>query len=85
MKKHSYASEQQPVRPVSDQTAEAEQTRDTAFGKAECVASATECTGLSPAAVRDEPEAQAYAQLYGVHTQLPEKGRNVTAQQPKKH
>ena len=84
MKKHSYASEQHPVRPVSDQAAEAEQTCDAAFGEAANVASATECTGLSPAAVRGEPEAQAYAQLYGVHAQLPAKGRNVTAQQSKK-
>lgn len=45
--------------------------RDTAFGQAEFVASATECTGLSPAAVLSEQEADAYARLYSVHRQLP--------------
>lgn len=33
--------------------------------------SATECTGLSPAAVPDADEAQAYAALYGLPPQQP--------------
>ena len=44
---------------------------DAAFESPEVVASATECTGLSPAAVLDEQEAGAYAQLYSVHRQKP--------------
>lgn len=33
------------------------------------LASATECTGLIPAAVEDESEAQRYAELYAIHRQ----------------
>ena len=41
------------------------------FYDAEHVASATECTGLSPAAVQDDAQAEAYAGLYAVHPQKP--------------
>lgn len=78
MKKKSYAPEQQPVRSVSRQDEAAEQAQDEAFGEPEFVASATECTGLSPAAVCGEEEAEEYAQLYAIHEQLPARGRNVT-------
>lgn len=37
----------------------------------EDLASATECTGLTPAAVRTENEAQNYAHLYAIHEQKP--------------
>ncbi len=33
------------------------------------LASATECTGLIPAAVEDESEADQYARLYAIHRQ----------------
>lgn len=42
-----------------------------AFEMPEFVASATECTGLSPDAVLSEQEAEAYAQLYGILPQKP--------------
>lgn len=37
----------------------------------EDLASATECTGLTPAAVRTEDEADNYAELYAIHQQKP--------------
>lgn len=85
MKKQSYASQQQPVRPVSDQAKAAQEAHDTAFGEPQVVASTTECTGLSPAMVPDEQVADNYAQLYSVHVQLPAKGRNVTTGGAEKH
>lgn len=47
------------------------------FDEIEFVASSSECTGLTPSAVLDEDEADAYAQLYAVHKQkpIPEKRR----------
>lgn len=79
MKKKNNASEQQPVRPVSGQDEAAEMARDKAFGEPELVASATECTGLSPAAVRSEEEAEHYAQMYGVHVQLPARAKHAAS------
>ena len=35
------------------------------------LASATECTGLTPAAVQSPEEGEAYAQLYAIHQQKP--------------
>ena len=35
------------------------------------LASATECTGLVPAAIQTPEEAENYAQLYAIHTQKP--------------
>ncbi len=35
------------------------------------LASATECTGLTPAAVQTPSEAENYAQLYAIHMQKP--------------
>lgn len=43
------------------------------FYDTEKVASTTECTGLSPAAVLSEEEAESYAELYAVHRQKPVK------------
>lgn len=49
----------------------------------EKVASTTDCTGLIPAAVDDESQAEAYASLYAIHPVKPEgleftsKGQNV--------
>lgn len=37
----------------------------------EDLASATECTGLTPAAVRTEGEAESYSRLYAIHRQKP--------------
>ena len=37
----------------------------------EDLASATECTGLTPAAVQSEEEGEAYAELYAIHHQKP--------------
>ena len=39
--------------------------------EAEDLASFTECTGLTPAAVQTEEEGEAYAELYAIHTQKP--------------
>ncbi len=41
------------------------------FYDTEKVASTTECTGLSPAAVLSDEEAESYAELYAVHRQKP--------------
>lgn len=58
--------------PIVRQTTDAmRHAADETFASPEFVASATECTGLSPAAVLSEQEADAYAQLYSVHRQLP--------------
>lgn len=35
------------------------------------LASATECTGLAPAAIQTPSEAESYAQLYAIHMQKP--------------
>ena len=48
------------------------------FYDTEKVASTTECTGLSPAAVLSEEEAESYAELYAVHRQKPVKMRKNT-------
>ncbi|MEF9880648.1 MAG: hypothetical protein RR653_05280 [Clostridia bacterium] len=37
----------------------------------EDLASATECTGLTPAAVQTQSEAESYARLYAIHEQKP--------------
>ena len=37
----------------------------------EKVASITECTGLIPAALKDEEEAKSYQDLYSIHKQIP--------------
>ena len=37
--------------------------------KVEDLASATECTGLTPAAVQTPDEAESYASLYAIHRQ----------------
>ncbi|MEG0742169.1 MAG: hypothetical protein RSG96_01555 [Clostridia bacterium] len=37
----------------------------------ENLASATECTGLTPTAVRNEGEAESYSRLYAIHAQRP--------------
>ena len=37
----------------------------------EDLASATECTGLTPAAVQTDGEAESYARLYAIHRQKP--------------
>lgn len=41
------------------------------FYDIEKIASSTECTGLTPAAVLSEEEAEAYAELYAIHRQRP--------------
>ena len=41
------------------------------FYNLETVASATECTGLTPSAVLDDQEGEAYAELYAIHRQPP--------------
>lgn len=46
--------------------------KDAAFYDVEKVASTMDCTGLIPAAVTDEAEAQSYAELYAVHPVKPE-------------
>lgn len=38
---------------------------------AETVASNMECTGLIPAAITDDEKADAYADLYPIHRQVP--------------
>lgn len=48
--------EKTPMMPIAD---------------AEDLASATECTGLTPAAVQSEEEGEAYAELYAIHQQKP--------------
>lgn len=35
------------------------------------LASATECTGLAPAAIQTPSEAESYAELYAIHMQKP--------------
>lgn len=37
----------------------------------EMLASATECTGLTPAAVQSPEEGESYAELYAIHQQKP--------------
>jgi len=37
----------------------------------EILASSTECTGLTPAAVQSPQEGEAYAELYAIHQQKP--------------
>ena len=37
----------------------------------EKVASNTECTGLIPAALKDEEEAESYQDIYSIHKQIP--------------
>lgn len=77
MSEHPFAPGVRPTQPgVQPSTPQApypaaEPDDDTAFYVPEFVASATECTGLSPAAVLDEQQADAYAQLYSVHKQKP--------------
>lgn len=58
-----------------------EHTPDTqsSFYDVEHVASATECTGLSPAAVQDDAQAEAYADLYAMHPQKPAGGADGSA------
>ena len=41
------------------------------IAEVEDLASATECTGLTPAAVQSEEEGEAYAELYAIHNQKP--------------
>ncbi|MBP3647462.1 MAG: hypothetical protein J6K55_13680 [Clostridia bacterium] len=41
------------------------------IAEVEELASATECTGLTPAAVQSEEEGEAYAELYAIHNQKP--------------
>lgn len=50
-------SRQTPVNPPVPEVAE--------------LASATECTGLIPAAVRTPGQARSYAELYAIHMQKP--------------
>ncbi len=44
---------------------------DESFYNIETVASITECTGLTPSAVHDQEEADAYGELYSIHRQIP--------------
>lgn len=46
------------------------------FYDIEKIASATECTGLMPAQVESEEEAENYAQLYAIHPVKPRETRN---------
>lgn len=46
------------------------------FYNIENIASATECTGLMPAQVENEEEAENYAELYAVHPVKPRDTRN---------
>ena len=63
---------QPPLKPISASPVDAvSETENTPFSMPEFVASATECTGLSPSAVLSEQEADEYAQLYSVHRQRP--------------
>ena len=49
---------------------------DLPFEHPESVQSATECTGLMPAQVESEEEAENYAQLYAIHPVKPRETRN---------
>ena len=64
--------EQLPLKPIPASPGDAlRESTDTPFDMPEFVASATECTGLSPSAVLSEQEADEYARLYSVHRQRP--------------
>ena len=66
------AGKQPPLKPIPTASVDAmSEVADTPFGMPEFVASATECTGLSPSAVLSEQEADEYARLYSVHRQRP--------------
>ena len=43
----------------------------TPIREVEDLASATECTGLVPAAIQTQEEAEEYAELYAIHRQKP--------------
>ena len=47
------------------------ETTETPIRDVEMLASATECTGLTPAAVQSPQEGEAYAELYAIHQQKP--------------
>mgnify|MGYP006970898453 CR=1 FL=1 len=45
--------------------------KDDPFYNLSRIASANECTGLTPNAVEDDQQAESYASLYAVHRQKP--------------
>ena len=50
----------------------------------EDLASATECTGLTPAAIQSPEEAENYAELYAIHEQKPAwENEELAARRPK--
>lgn len=53
------------------QKTEKEKRPDPVVQEVENLASATECTGLVPAAVQTPEEGSSYAQLYAIHEQKP--------------
>jgi len=58
----------------------------TPIREVEDLASATECTGLTPAAVQSEEEGESYAHLYAIHQQKPAwENEELAASRPKKH
>ena len=52
-----------------------EETDDTFFDTQK-VASSFDCTGLIPAAVADEEDAESYGSLYSIHKDLPVQHKN---------
>jgi len=51
----------------------------------EILASTTECTGLTPAAVQSMEEGESYAELYAIHNQKPAwKNEELAASRPER-
>lgn len=50
---------------------------DQAVWEAEEITSATECTGLVPAAIQTKEEAESYTGLYAIHQQKPAREREA--------
>jgi len=69
------------MNPKKKFSLDAERT-ERAYRSRKNVASATDCTGLTPSAVMDEEESLAYAEMYGIHPPLPEEAVLPEDEQP---